>query len=135
MSQNPFGLSTVTTYLLVESAQSLLEFLKEVFHIKLRGEISYRADGTFQHAEFYLGDSLIMIGEATADQGKFPFTKAGLYTYVEDCDAVFRKAISLGAISLMEPQNFPHGDRYGGFLDPAGNTWWVVTHIQKLQND
>jgi len=36
-----------------------------------------------------------------------------------------------GGISISEPVDYPHGDRYGGVKDFAGNIWWIVTHKRK----
>ncbi len=129
-TQNPFGLHTITPYLIVNSATQLIQFLKEVFNATLRGEISYRDDGSVQHAELKIGDSYIMMGEPLPDM---EFTICGMYVYVEDCNAVFQKALQAGALSILEPANYPHGDRYGGVKDFAGNTWWIVTHIGNTQ--
>ena len=56
---------------------------------------------------------------------------AMMYVYVEDCDATFKTALAAGAVTVLEPDDYPHGDRYGGVKDPVGNIWWIVTHIGK----
>ena len=127
-SQNPFGLHTITPYLVVESVSGLLEFVQDVFDAETRGDPRYREDGSIQHAEVKIGDSVVMMGEPTDDTGPMP---SMLYLYVDDCDATYAKALAEGAISVSEPDNYPHGDRYGGIKDPAGNIWWVVTHTGK----
>lgn len=126
IAQNPFGLHTITTYLIAKDVLKLINFLDEVFGAKLRGDIRYRDDNTVQHAEVKIGDSIIMLGEPMSDIE--PMT-SGMYIYVDDCDTAYHKALSLGAISVSEPANYPHGDRYGGVKDFAGNIWWVVTHV------
>lgn len=124
---NPFGLHTVTPYLIVPEVARLIEFLIELFGAKQRGDKQLRGDGSVQHAEVQIGDSVVMMGEPTGD---FTAAPATLYTYVDDCDATFAKAIELGATAVIEPENYPHGDRYGGIKDASGNTWWVVTHMK-----
>lgn len=125
-TQNPFGLHTVTPYIIVSDVPELILFLQSVFDAKLRGAIKYRKDETVQHAEITIGDSVIMMGEPMDDLKSSPCT---LYVYVEDCDEVYSKALKIGAHSVLEPTNYPHGDRYGGVKDFAGNIWWIVTHI------
>lgn len=127
-SSNPFGLHTITPYLVVKNVRQLCEFLRQLFGAELRGEIQMREDGSVQHAELAIGDSVVMMGEPMSDMSEAP---AHLYIYVDDCDATFAKGLELGATSVMEPADFPHGDRYGGIQDASGNTWWVVTHIGK----
>ena len=124
--QNPFGLHTVTPYLVVEDVESLIDFLVEIFAAKLRGEIKYREDQSVQHAEVTIGDSVIMLGEPNESTDAMP---SMLYVYVKNCDQTFDCAVEAGAKPVLPPQNYPHGDRYGGFKDASGNTWWVVTHI------
>jgi uncharacterized glyoxalase superfamily protein PhnB len=50
------------------------------------------------------------------------------FAYVDDVDAVFRRALAAGASAIAEPSEQPWGDRVGGFHDPLGNRWWVATH-------
>ena len=124
--QNPFGLHTVTPYLIIEKVPALIEFLQQVFETEPRGEPQFREDGSVQHAELKIGDSVIMMGEPMDDIGPMP---AMMYLYVRDCDVTYHKALAAGATSVLEPANYPHGDRYGGIKDPFGNVWWVVTHV------
>lgn len=125
-AQNPFGLHTVTPYLMVDDAPKVIEFIKSVFKAEIRGDISYRDDGNVQHVELKVGDSIIMLGGSLPD---FPANQVGLYVYVEDCDLTYTKALDEGATKVMEPTNFPHGDRYGSVKDMAGNMWHIVSHI------
>lgn len=127
-SQNPFGLHSVTPYLMLDDAGRLIDFLKTTLDAELRGEVSYRDDGSVMHAELKIGDSVVMIGEPMED---LPPYKTGLYVYVDDCDKRYDLALKNGAVSVSEPTDFPHGDRYGGVKDFAGNIWWLVTHVGK----
>ncbi len=126
--KNPFELHTITPYIIVNNAKRLIEFLQEVFHAESRGDIHYREDETVQHAELKIGDSVIMIGEPMSN---IETTTTGLYVYVDDCDVRYKKSLDAGSVSILEPTNFPHGDRYGGVKDFAGNVWWIVTHVGK----
>src|SRR6266702_2828604 len=49
-----------------------------------------------------------------------------------DVDAAFNRAIDAGGKSLMEVATHFYGDRSGGFEDPAGNWWWVATHVEDV---
>ncbi len=126
--QNPFNLHTITPYLIIDKVAEQIEFLKSIFDAQLRGELKYREDGSVQHAEVTIGDSVIMMG---TPMDEFKARKGCFYLYVDDCDQTYKKALKAGAVSLMEPQDFPHGDRYGGVEDFNGNIWWIVTHIGK----
>ena len=123
--QNPFGLHTVTPYLIVEDVEALVLFIKDVFAGELRGELQYRADGSIQHGEIIIGDSVIMMGSPMDDITSMPAT---LYIYVADCDLAYELALEKGATTVIPPANYPHGDRYGGVKDSNGNIFWIVTH-------
>jgi len=47
--------------------------------------------------------------------------------YVEDCDAMYKRALSAGAKSILEPKDQPYGDRQGAVEDEWGNQWFVST--------
>jgi len=55
-----------------------------------------------------------------------------LYVYVNDTDAVYKRALQAGATSLMEPSDQFYGDRNAGVKDPVGNYWWIATHIEDV---
>ena len=126
--RNPFGLHTITPYLVVDGVSTLIQFLQQVFNAESRGEPHYREDGSIKHAEVKIGDSVVMMGEPMGQIGRMP---AAMYLYVNDCDATYKEALTAGATSVLEPDTYPHGDRYGGVKDPVGNIWWIVTHIGK----
>ena len=61
----PEGYHTVTPVLTVQGAANLIDFLKHAFDAKE----TYRLDGpngSVIHAEVKVGDSMVMVGEATA---------------------------------------------------------------------
>jgi PhnB protein len=56
----PDGYHTVTPYLIVEGASSLIEFLKEAFDAQ-ETERVVQPDGTIMHTEVRIGDSVVML--------------------------------------------------------------------------
>ena len=80
------------------------------------------------HREVRIGDSMIMIGEGSAEAVSFR-TSAELHIYVDDADVVFRRALAAGATSLGEPADRPYGERSGFVRDPFGNYWFIATHL------
>ena len=123
----PEGHHTVTPYLVVASVAKLIDFAKQAVGAT-EVHVSKRPDGTVQHAEIKIGDSIVMMGEG-ADGKNFP---GMLHLYMEDVDAVYRRAIEAGAKSLREPADQPHGDRMGGVEDAFGNQWWIATHVEDV---
>lgn len=130
MSVNPIpkGYNTLTPFLVVTNGAEIIEFLKNAFE----AEEMYRMTGPdngIMHAELKLGNSMIMIGEAMADNKPWPNM---LYFYTKDVDSVYQKALDAGAKSVNEPANHYYGDRNAGVMDPAGNMWWIATHIEDV---
>jgi PhnB protein len=124
----PEGYRTVTPYLAVGGLPKLLDFVREVFDAKIINVMT-GPDGTPGHAEFEIGDSKLMAGEAS---DKWPPISGSLYLYVPDTDAVYRKALAAGAESVMEPTNQFYGDRNAGVKDVCGIYWWIGTHIEDV---
>jgi len=124
--KNPFGLHTVTPYIIVSDVRRLIAFLEQVFDASVRGALRLRENKSVQHAEVQIGDAVLMMGEPIDG---IATNELGLYTYVSDCDSVYQKALTAGATKVLDVKDYPHGDRYGGVKDFAGNTWWIVSHI------
>jgi PhnB protein len=125
----PQGYHTVTPYLLVNGVAELVEFLERAFDAEVTLRLD-RPDGTIMHVEVSIGDSIVMLGEPMGEFGPMP---TSIYLYVEDCDAIYQRAVEAGATSVMEPTDMHHaGERYGGVKDPSGNLWWVATHIEDV---
>jgi len=124
----PEGYHTVTPYLVVRGAGELIEFMKQAFHGQ-EEERHMRPDGAVMHAEVRIGDSIVMLGDAS-DQ--FPAAPASLYLYVEDVDGTYQRAKRAGGESLREPEDQFYGDRSAGIKDRFGNQWWLATHIEDV---
>ncbi len=126
----PEGLRDVTIYLHPVGAPKLIDFLKAAFG----GEEFVRhdaPDGTVLHAKVRIGDSMIAMGDARRHSKGMvlePMPTA-IYMYVPDADAVYRRAIAAGAVSLSEPTDQPYGDRLAGVQDSWDNRWYIATHI------
>ncbi|HEY4815227.1 MAG TPA: VOC family protein [Chthoniobacterales bacterium] len=124
----PAGYHTVTPYLAVPDAQSLVDFMVKVFDAKER-EIIRTLDDQIRHAEVQIGDSIIMLGTTSSTYGT---ATATLYVYVDDADARYQRALAAGATSLSEPADQFYGDRHAGVKDTNGISWWIATHIEDV---
>ena len=124
----PEGFHTVTPYLIVPDVALLIDFLKQAFN----AEAVFRSslpDGSVSHAEIRIGSSMVMLGQSRGEWKPLPTM---LYLYVEDVDAWYRRAVNAGASSVKEPTNEFYGDRVAGVQDPAGNQWWMATHVEDV---
>jgi PhnB protein len=113
---------TVTPYLLVADADAELAFLKAAFGAVER-DVSRKPDGTIMHAEIMIGDSLVMLGQAG---GPWKPRDGSFYLWMEDVDAIYRRALAAGGTSESEPEDKPYGHRNAGVIDPNGLTWWIA---------
>jgi len=124
----PDGYHTVTPYLTVQGVPKLIDFLKQAFEAQELERMT-QPDGTIGHAEVRIGDSVVMMGEARDEWKPMP---SGIYLYVNDTDAVYKRALQAGATSIMEPADQFYGDRSAGVKDSSGNHWWIATHKEDV---
>ncbi len=82
------------------------------------------------HAELEIRGSMVMIGEPMGEFGPMP---SSIFLYVEECDAVYARALEAGGESVMEVTTMEHaGVRYGGVRDGSGNIWWIGTQLENV---
>ena len=116
-------LNTITISFALPGAARLIDFVKRAFNG--REIVRYDSpEGEVKHAKIGIGDSALGVGEASERWSSKPTM---IYMYVEDCDAVYRQALSAGAKSILEPKDQPYGDRQGGVEDEWGNQWFIAT--------
>ncbi len=109
----------------------MIDFLKQVFNAEEKERFT-GPDGRVAHAEVKIGDSIIMLSDATAE---FPAIPSMLNIYTEDTDVAYNRALKAGATSLREPSNQFYGDRTGGVKDASGNQWWIATHLEDVSRE
>jgi len=126
VSPIPRGFRMVTPYLVAEDGPALLKFAKQAFGAEEAFRSVTPMGGV--HGEVVIGDSRLMIGGGTPGH-KFPSTlhPNALHLYVEDADAVCKKALAAGATLIDEPRDQDYGERSGSVKDPAGNFWYIAT--------
>jgi PhnB protein len=124
----PEGYTAVTPWIISRDTASLLEFVTEAFGAQEIARV-VGDDGSIGHAEFRIGDAIVMAFDAKPD---WPDTPAFLRLYVEDADATHRRALAAGATSVTEVTHLFWGDRVGRVRDPLGNLWWIQTRIEDV---
>src|SRR3989337_3922094 len=82
----PEGMHTVTPYLVVDGANELIRFIEQSFNGKTTS-IMKTKDGKVMHAGVQIGDSQVMISDATE---QYPAGSSRLYLYVDDVDATYK---------------------------------------------
>lgn len=124
----PEGYHNVTPYLVVQAVPRLIEFTTRAFEGKEVLRMTEPGGGV-RHAEVKIGDSIVMMGEASAQHPAMP---TSLYLYVTDTDTAYKRALQAGATSLEEPATQFYRDRRAGVKDPVGNHWWIATHVEDV---
>ncbi len=127
----PDDYHAVTPYLSVSGAAELIEFLKQAFLARERERL-IMPDGSIGHAEMLIGDSVIMLGEPKNDCK--PMAGA-FYLYVDEVDAVYRRALAAGATSEMEPADMFWGDRTAKVHDRFGNIYNIATRLEDVSHE
>lgn len=127
----PEGYHTITPYLVVEDAEKLIEFIQTIFDGKLVFKMS-NDDGKIGHAEMKIGDSHLMLADASDE---WEATKTLLHLYVENVDEIYRKALDANAVSIKEPADQPYGDRNAAVKDSFGNIWGIATHVENVSEE
>jgi PhnB protein len=137
----PDNYRRVTPALVVDGGVKALEFYTAVFGAKERIRFP-GPDGTIAHAEIEIGDSVVMVEDASQYQGTqapppggVERTPTSLFVYVEDADAVIDKAMERGATLKRPAQHQFYGDRDASIVDPFGHTWTVATHVEDVTPD
>ena len=132
----PDGYPQVTPYLIVDGAAQAIEFYTSVFGAHERMRMPDEG-GKVGHAELEVGSGLVMLADEFPDRDVFAPRKFGgtsviVSVYVDDVDAVFRKALEAGAKELRPVETQFYGDRTGTFEDPFGHRWSVATHVEDV---
>jgi PhnB protein len=126
----PPGRHTVTPYLMADKADELIRFAQQTFDAQVLQRVD-NPDGKLMHAELKIGDSTLMLGQASAEH---PANKTMLYLYFPNVDEVFRKGVAAGATAVQEPQDQFYGDRAGALKDTSGHIWWVACHLEDVSD-
>ena len=111
----------VMPYLIVNNAKAFAGFAKAVFGATEQLIVPDDANKII-HGELKINNAVIMFAESTET---YKEKTAGLYTYVDDVEQVYRNAIENGA-RILVPATRKEFGASAGFEDPFGNQWWIV---------
>ncbi|MGH7557198.1 MAG: VOC family protein [Gemmatimonadota bacterium] len=132
----PEGYHSVNPVLIVQDGRKAVDFYKKVFGATERMFMT-DPDGNLAHAEIEISGSTIMLGEENPDwHNQSPASLGGtpvvIHVYVEDVDAVAKKAVDAGSEMLFPVEDQFYGDRSGRLKDPFGHMWMIATHKEDV---
>jgi PhnB protein len=123
----------LTPFFSVTNAMAAVDFYKQVLGAKVLSLMN-SPDGKVAHCSLKIGNSVLMLAEPMGPSaGQSAGMSSGVMIYVKDAHAVFNKAVSLGAKTLVPVADMFWGDRWGMLQDPFGNVWQIATHIEDVK--
>ena len=136
----PDGWHSVTPFLSVRDAARAVEFYKKAFGATELERMA-EPDGKVTHALLKIGDSMVRLSDDGSKHAaewvakgwsRTPQSLGGtpvhFYVYVDDSDAVYKRAVAAGAKTMEPVIDKPWGDRMGVLSDPFGHIWMIATH-------
>ena len=134
----PQGYHSVTPYLIVDGAESAIDFYTRAFAAEEM--LRLPMGDKIGHAEIRIGNSMVMLADEFPDHDiRGPKSRGGptasLMIYTEDCDAMFARAVAEGATAEKPPEDQFYGDRSGTLVDPFGHRWTIATHVEDLSEE
>jgi PhnB protein len=128
-----------TPYLCVRGAATAIDFYKNAFGAREVMRIAM-GEGKIGHAELRVGDAPFMLADEFSEMNfHSPQTIGGtpvnVLIYVDDVDALVKRAESAGAKVLRQPADQFYGDRMATLEDPYGHSWSFATHIEDVSPD
>jgi PhnB protein len=132
----PDGYHSVTPYLTIRGADAAMKFYAAAFGAEVTCRLDM-PDGSVAHAEFRIGDSVVMLADenpawgSTSPQSLGGVT-GGVMLYVPDADAAFERALAAGATVKFPLADQFYGDRSGRVVDPFGHHWTLSTRVEEV---
>jgi PhnB protein len=132
----PEGLQGATPYLCCQDAAAALKFYADAFGAMETMRFA-EPDGRVGHAEFKVGEAVIMLSDEYPEMDiRGPRSLGGtavmIHLYVDDVDAVVRRAVAAGATLTRPVADQFYGDRSAQLEDPFGHRWSIATHVEDV---
>jgi PhnB protein len=127
-SHVPQGLPELVPQIVIENAKGFMDFAVKAFGFEVGG-LMPTPDGKVMHGHLKRGSVVLFVSDPI---GFAKPTKANLFLYVTDVDALAKRAVAAGAKEIAAPNTMFWGDRWGMLADPFGNEWQIATHVEDV---
>lgn len=139
VTPSPEGFHTITPDLVCRGAAKAIAFYEKVFGARVIDKMEMPG-GKIGHAYLQIGSSPLFLADEFPEWGSaFPESIGGspvvIHLYVDDVDAIWKKAIDAGVVVEMPLENMFWGDRDGKIKDPFGHRWSLATHVEDVTPD
>lgn len=126
----------LSPYLIVRDAQRAIEFYAQAFGARELMRLA-EPSGKIGHAELAIADAKFMVADEYPDFGALgPVSIGGtpvlIHLYVDNVDAVVKRAELAGATILRPIKDEFFGDRVATLADPFGHRWQIATHKEDV---
>jgi len=144
MNPTPPGWPRISSALYYEHAALAIAWLCEAFGFEVRLKVE-GDEGRIEHSELTFGGGLIMVGEASGREERFPYRRApsqvagvntqNLMIYVDDVEAHCARARAAGAKIVSELTTTDYGEEYWsdrGYEceDLGGHHFWFYQRLR-----
>ena len=126
-------------YIRVKDAPKAIEFYKQAFGATEKFRLT-EPSGRIGHAELTFGSAVVMLSDEYPEydihgprHGAAP--ASSIHLHVDDCDAMIRRDVELGAKLTREAKDQVYGERSGVVRDPFGHEWLIGHHIEDVSTD
>ena len=133
----PKDFPAISAHLVVADVKKAADFYVKAFGFSLMGPMM-KAGKLVIHAVLGYGKSAVMLGcpqpdgsHKTPAAQKLKGQSFGLYVYVQDVDAHYKKVKRFKGIEANPPQDTFWGDRMYDVVDRDGHCWTFASRIAK----
>jgi PhnB protein len=120
----------IVPHIYVEGAAAAIAFYERAFGAVELFRIAH-PDGRILHAELAICGAVIMIGDPDGKLYGEPRAlgrcAAGLHVFVDDNEALWRRAVAAGAEEIQPPTQMFYGANSASLRDPFGHVWVLLT--------
>jgi uncharacterized glyoxalase superfamily protein PhnB len=134
----PDGYHSVTPSFTFKDSQKAMDFYKKAFDARVLDVFPNLSGPGIMHATMQIGNSILMMGDESPNcksAESMGGSAMGLFVYVPDADATFKKFIAAGGKEVMPVIEQFWGDRAGSAKDPFGYQWMIATHTRDLSKE
>jgi PhnB protein len=131
VSPTPKGYHSITAQLSLEGAAAAIEFYKKAFGAEVVDQAADPSGTKIWHAALRIGDSMLFVNDIFPEMGG-SLSNTGLWLYVTDVDASYKRAVDAGAKGTNPPTDMFWGDRMAHVVDPFGQKWALATRVKDM---